>query len=230
MGIQKNGLDSIRRGLQRIKRETEERVGLDKLMQRSISAFRVAKKRLNSWPLKADDFDAIAPGLELTYRTGRKALAQVKKTPTPENYHYFRRRVKDHWYHVRLLESVWTEVMQAHEASLKNIETWLGDDHNLVVLCEKLNKEPEKFGDNKAIQLFVSLVEQHQKELRENAISFGERAYEQKPRRFVANMAKLWDAWQEEPDSAKEVEKQQRQTVKKQPGRQASGTSKTAVA
>ena len=176
--LRKNSLDSVRRGLQKIKSETEERVNLDKLTQQTASTLRAAEKRLKTWPLRTDGFDAIALGLELTYRAGRNALDQVKKTPTPENYHYFRRRVKDHWYHVRLLQSVWTEVMQAHEASLKNIETWLGDDHNLVVLCERMHKEPEKFGDDKSIQLFISLAEQHQQELRENAISFGERVYE----------------------------------------------------
>ncbi|MBV9499846.1 MAG: CHAD domain-containing protein, partial [Acidobacteriaceae bacterium] len=148
----------------------------------------------------------------------------------PENYHYFRRRVKDHWYHVRLLESVWTEVMQAHEASLKKLETWLGDDHNLVVLCQQLHTEPEKFGDGNTAQLFTSLAEQYQKELRENATSFGERAYEQKPREFVNNMAKLWQDWQKQPDSAKIVEQEQRQAAKKQPGHQASKASNTAVA
>ena len=229
-GIQRNGFDSIRRALQKNKLETEERVNLEKLMQSSVSALRAAKRRLKTWPLKADGFSAVAPGLELTYRAGRKALAQVKKDPTPENYHYFRRRVKDHWYHVRLLESVWTEVMQAHEASLKKLETWLGDDHNLVVLCQQLHTEPEKFGDGNTAQLFTSLAEQYQKELRENATSFGERAYEQKPREFVNNMAKLWQDWQKQPDSAKIVEQEQRQAAKKQPGHQASKASNTAVA
>jgi CHAD domain-containing protein len=231
--LRQNSLGSVRRALQKMKRETEERVNLDKLTQQTVSALSAAKKRLKKWPLQADGFQAIAPGLELTYRKGRKALARVKRDPVPENRHYFRRRVKDHWYQVRLLENVWTDVMLAHEASLKNIETWLGDDHNLVVLCERMHKEPEKFGDDKAIQLFISLAERRQKELRENAISLGERVYAQKPRQFLQYMSKLWDDWQNEPGSAKQIKKEQRPAVKKPPAQQLSRNPRkntTAVA
>ncbi len=120
--------------------------------------------------------------------------------------------------------------MQAHEASLKNLETWLGDDHNLVVLCDKLHKEPEKYGDAKDIQLFLTLAGTYQKELRENAISLGQRVYEEKPRQFTQNLSKLWDAWQHQPDSMKEVEKEQRQPAKKQPAQAASAKAKKSAA
>ncbi len=94
-------------------------------------------------------------------RVSKIAIAGAEKPwplaqddPRPENYHDWRKRVKDHWYHVRLLESLWTEVLEAREASLKNLETWLGDDHNLVVLCDKLTNEPEKYGEADGVQLF----------------------------------------------------------------------------
>jgi hypothetical protein len=123
--------------------------------------------------------------------------------------------------------------MQAHEASLKNLETWLGDDHNLVVLRDKLSSEPENYGDEKDIQLFLALADQYQKELREKAISLGQRVYEEKPRQFTRNIQKLWDAWQQQPDSMKDEQKAERQSVKKgaQPAPStASGKSKSTAA
>jgi CHAD domain-containing protein len=160
-------------------------------------------------------------------------MAAAQKDPRPENYHEWRKRVKDHWYHVRLLENVWTEVMQAHEASLKNLETWLGDDHNLVVLREKLESKPEDYGDQKDIELFLTLAGEYQKELREKAMSLGQRVYEEKPRQFTRNIAKLWNAWQRQPDSMNDEQKKERQAAKK--GTQsasaaASGKSKRTAA
>ena len=105
--------------------------------------------------------------------------------------------------------------MKVHEASLKNLETWLGDDHNLVVLRDKLENKPEDYGDEKDIQHFLALADQYQKELREKAMSLGQRVYEQKPRQFAKNIAKLWDAWQQQPDSIKEEQEAERQSVKK---------------
>ena len=229
--LQRDAFASIRQGLEKNKRETEQGANVDQIAQRSLSALRRTGKRAKNWPLKNDGFQAIAPGLEERYRRGRKTMKIVQNDPTPENYHEWRKRVKDHWYHVRLLESLWTDVMQAHEGSLKNLETWLGDDHNLVVLHSKLEDNPEQYGEQKNIQLFLTLADQHQKELRENAMSLGQRVYEQKPGEFTRNLSKLWDAWQEQPASMKEVEKEQRTAVKKQPGRAAAGAArKTAVA
>jgi CHAD domain-containing protein len=229
--LQRDAFASIRQGLEKNKRETEQGANVDQVAQRSLSALRSAGKRAKNWPLKNDGFQAIAPGLEERYRRGRKAMKIVQNDPTPENYHEWRKRVKDHWYHVRLLESLWTDVMQAHEGSLKNLETWLGDDHNLVVLHSKLEGNPEQYGEQKNIQLFLTLADQHQKELRDNAMSLGQRVYEQKPGEFTRNLSKLWDAWQEQPAGMKEVQKEQRSAAKKQPGRAAiAAARKTAVA
>jgi hypothetical protein len=157
-------------------------------------------------------------------------MATAEDDPRPENYHEWRKRVKDHWYHVRLVEDLWTEVLEARESSLKNLETWLGDDHNLVVLCDKLTNEPDKYGEADGVQLFLALAGEHQKELRQNSMSLGQRIYEEKPRQFTQNMSKLWDAWQQQPDNMKEIQKEQRKAPQKQPGKAASPRSQTNAA
>ena len=154
-------------------------------------------------------------------------MATAEGDPRPENYHDWRKRVKDHWHQVRVLESLWREVLQAREASLKNLETWLGDDHNLVILCDRLTNEPEKYGEAYDVQPLLALAGEHQKELRGNSMSLGERVYEEKPRRFTRNMSKLWDAWQQQPDSMKEIGEEPRKTPQKQPGNAGSAKSTT---
>lgn len=230
-GLQPNVAAAIRRGLDAAKRETERRAGITDAVRRASAALRSLGKRVDKWPLNKNGFAAIAGGLQNRYRRGRQAMAVARKADAPENYHEWRKRVKDHWYHVRLLESLWTDVMQAHEASLHDLETWLGDDHNLVVLCGKLQQAPEQFGGDENVKLFLAVAAQEQKELREKSLSLGERVYERKPRRFLRDIEKLWDAWQQQPDSMKEEEKQQRQAAKKGPQRAAAPPAgKTAVA
>ncbi len=213
--LQKNTLNSIRQGLYKSKQQTEQNLEIGKVVEGAISALRATKKRVRAWPLNGGGFRVIAPGLKNTYRRGRRVMAIAQKDPAPENYHEWRKRVKDLWYQVRLLESLWAGVMQAHEASLKELETWLGDDHNLIVLREKLESNPEDYGDEKDIQLFLTLAGEYQKELREKAISLGQRIYKEKPRQFTKNIAKLWDAWQKQPDSMKQEQKEETQVTKK---------------
>jgi hypothetical protein len=70
--------------------------------------------------------------------------------------------------------------MQGYEAGLQDVETWLGDDHNLVILPDPLIREPDLFENEKFIELVVNLIEKRQKELRANAESLGERIYQEK--------------------------------------------------
>ena len=183
--LQKDAWTAIRRGLERDKREVEEASGIDSVARQAATTLRRVGRDVKNWPLQCDGFQAIESGFADTYKRGRRALADVRRDPMPENYHYFRKRVKDHWYHVRLLENVWTEEMKAREASLKDLQTWLGDDHNLFVLREKLQEG-----------LFRALADQYQKELREKSVSLGLRVYEQKPKRFAQSMCHLWEAWE----------------------------------
>ncbi len=201
---------SIRRGLLKDKQETEKRLKVDSVIRQALSALRATAKEVTGWPLKTDGFAAIAPGFKKRYQRGQDAMAAARKRPAPETFHEWRKRVKDHWYQVRLLESLWTEVLQARESALKDLETWLGDDHNLVVLSEKLQAGPEQYGGERNVQVFTRLAEEYSKELREKSLSLGERVYEQKPKLLIREMSKLWDAWQHQPPSMKNEQKEER--------------------
>lgn len=208
---------AIRRGLLKNKQETEQKIKVDTVVRQAISALRVIAREVAKWPLKNDGFDALAPGFKQRYRRGKDAMATARKQPAPETFHEWRKRVKDHWYHVRLVESLWTEVLQARESSLKDLETWLGDDHNLVVLHEKLNADPKRYGGEENVHLFTALMDDYSKELREKSLSLGERIYEQKPKLIVREMSKLWDAWQNQSASMNDEQKEERATAKKGP-------------
>ena len=215
--IEHDSLGEVRAGLERHKREIEQRLDVSQVIARASSTLNAARARVGRWPLSGDGFDALAPGIEQTYRRGRKALRAARKSKDAVAYHDFRKRVKDHWYHVRLLEGVWTEIMQAHEAALKELETWLGDDHNLVVLTEMLKERPEEYGGKPVVQLFLAACASHQEELRENSISLGERVYAAKPKRFVEANGLLWEAWQKQPATMKNVEHEQRRVSARKP-------------
>jgi hypothetical protein len=120
--------------------------------------------------------------------------------------------------------------MQAYEESLKKLETWLGNDHNLVVLCGKLHDRPERYGEEKDVQLIVALAVQYQHELRENALSLGQRVYQQKPRKLTRDLAALWEAWQQQPRGMKKLQKDQRNAAKKAPDKSSAAAARSSAA
>jgi len=182
-------LASIRRGLVARK---QQHGNLDEVLRPLAAALRLSARRVPTWPLGVDGFAALAPGLESAFRKGRRALDRVRKSPTPENYHRWRKRVKDHWYHVRLLEKFWNASTEAYEKSLKDLETWLGDDHNLVVLEQTVLAEP-RFANAPDIALFLELSARYHKQLRGNALKVGKHIYGEKPRQLRARLERLWE-------------------------------------
>jgi CHAD domain-containing protein len=193
---------AVRRGLAARKREAERRAPIDQVLTGISADLREIAKQVTEWPLETDGFAAIEPGLEGTFRRGRKALARARQSGRPEDYHEWRKRVKDHWYHVRLLERLWTDGMQSYEESLKHLETCLGEEHNVVVLREVVLAQPASFGGQKQVAAFVRLLGRYQKELRDQALDQGKGIYSQKPRRFGRRIKQLWNAWKEPPKAA----------------------------
>jgi len=189
----------IRSGLERDKRDTEEAANVETTIKETIAGLRAAKRRVENWPIPNGGFETIAPGLKASYRRGRRAGRRARKQPAAENFHDFRKRVKEHWYHMRLLEALWTEALKERERDLNNLETWLGDDHNLTVLREKITGKPASYGDDRHQQAFLSAASEEQKELQSKALALGQRLYEEKPRAFAAELAELWQSWQAAP-------------------------------
>lgn len=201
----RGSFDSVRKALVRRKEQMLRGVKMTEVFGGISDGLRAADKRVEEWPLRKKGFAALVPGLEKTFRRGRRALAAVRKRPRPECFHAWRKRVKDHWYHTRLLESLWPDPMRARERSLKDLEGWLGDDHNLVLLRKEIAAQPEKYGGKREIDRLLARIDRRQKELRENALSLGGRLYGEKPRQFTLRMRNLWRAWQKQPKSLKKL-------------------------
>jgi hypothetical protein len=62
-------------------------------------------------------------------------MPSIRANSDDARFHTWRRRVKDHWYHMRLLEHL-NATAHARARRLTRLEAWLGDDHNLV-LCAR---------------------------------------------------------------------------------------------
>jgi CHAD domain-containing protein len=118
----------------------------------------------------------------------------------PDLYHLWRKRAKDHWYHVRLLSELWGETSQSREGCLHDLETALGDDHNLEVLCAEVSEDSDAFGDKGAAELFTAAARAKQQRLRARALELGERLYEPKPKELIRDFERMWDIWRAEPE------------------------------
>ncbi len=189
---------SIRAGLRersaRIDREANHRG----LIQIAAETLRGERKHVKNWAICGDGFDAIAPGLEESYRRARDGMMLAWSKPKASHYHSWRRYVKDHWFHVRLLEDNCDNHLLAYQRRIEALDGVLGEYHNLVILREVLVSDG--YTSRRETARCLGVVSRYQRLLRHHAESIGIRIYGEKPHRYVRRVERLWKGGRTSPD------------------------------
>ena len=183
-GLRDRSAAEARRALVLRKKLIEAEAEAGGFLHESASSLSDARKRVKEWPLGNLGASAAKEGLEKTFRRGRKAMALAKSSARREDFHEWRKRVKDLWYQVRLLKCLRSGAIKGQRKTLKELEGALGDDLNLALLQERITASPESFGRDRDVEAIVRSIADVRKELRAKALETGDRIYNQKPRRW----------------------------------------------
>lgn len=189
----------IRNGLVERRAEISCSKGLDEKLAAFRETMAAARARAADWCLDEKGYEAIAGGLGKTYKRTRKAMRRADEEPTPERLHQWRKRVKYHWYHARLLREIWPEMMEAHVAAADTLSDLLGDHHDLAVLRETLLADPRAFAQEPELEAFIGLIAARQAVLEQEAFMLGRRLLAEKTSALVARWKAYWsDAMRED--------------------------------
>lgn len=153
---------------------------------------RAAQERVADWPLDGAGWKPVVAGISRAYARGRRERATAEAEPTVEKLHEWRKRVKDLWYHHRLLKAVWPPVLKAYGEEAHVLSELLGDDHDLAVLRERLERgdglPPEVAA---SIDELMALVDRRRGELQAGARRLAARLYAEKPGAFERRIGRL---------------------------------------
>lgn len=169
--------------------DCEVRLGVFRQTMASFS------ERVVAWPIEGEDFDAIEAGFVSVYRRGRDAMRKARKSQDDELWHDWRKRAKDHWYHVRIVRNVWKPVMSAREGELDLLSDLLGKDHDFAVLKSALGQF--KMVEKEFLQVLTERIEKRQQSIRVKSARLGERLYAETPKAFRKRVKRYWRAWRE---------------------------------
>lgn len=191
----------IRRRLTLMQKEMAERADIDDILEHFRETMLQARERACRWHIAADGFEAVGPGLRKFYKLARHAMHAVAKEPTPEAIHEWRKRVKDHWYHARLLSPIWRIPMRAHSEVADRLGDTLGKHHDLEVLAQRL--QDDDLAEEAELDVLAGLVRVRQNALLEKAFSTGARLLAERAPSLTHRWQSYWDAWREhEPHQA----------------------------
>ncbi|MEA2362206.1 MAG: hypothetical protein QOD71_1351 [Thermoleophilaceae bacterium] len=161
----------------------------------AVETLAEARDRVADWPLETDGFEAFEEGLGRIYRQGRRDFRAAQKLPSAERVHEWRKRTKDLWYHLSLLQDTWKPVVSALADEAHELSDRLGDDHDLAVLLEWAHRHASTLdGADPVLRGFDVIVQSRRKELQDEAFAYGARLYADKPSVFVERLEGWWDA------------------------------------
>jgi hypothetical protein len=181
---------AVRQGLGSRKRGAAARSHSDRRWPLLLREVKRSAKALPPRIRETTRVAAIRRGLLRGYRDARDAMRAVQADPADLAFHAWRRRVKDHWYHIRLLDAVRPST-RTRSGRLKRLETWLGDDHNLVLLRATILEAPSRFGDERTTAIVLGCMEKYQATLRRRAARGGQDLFARSPRLFARAFAHM---------------------------------------
>ena len=114
-----------------------------------LKLLRTFARRVDKWKVNECDLLALSKSFARTIRRNQQACQTAHAELRPESFHEWRKRAKDLRYHLNLVSEAWPEVLDGYAAAAKDLESKLGDDHNLVVMRDTILEKPDAFGKAK---------------------------------------------------------------------------------
>ena len=107
---------------------------LDKATKECIYLLGQQADLIDEWRFRSGAPRTIEKGFSRTLRTARKWMGVAAETRAPEDFHRWRKHVKYHLYHLRLVAPVASEDLSARIRQAYRLQKLLGEHHDLMVL------------------------------------------------------------------------------------------------
>ena len=143
------------------------------------------QRMLRHRPSRADASKLLA-GLRKIYRNGRRSFACASAERTPEALHEWRKQTKYLHTTAGALCAAGVQPLKRVVQRCANIAEQLGDDHDLSVLRQEIERAlPAKPGS----AAILSRLDGRRRKLQHDALDRGARTFQKKPGKFIAGLS-----------------------------------------
>lgn len=160
----------------------------------SCAALQATYHRAQRWRTGRGGWETVGAGLKRVYANARKSLAAAEADRNVAKLHEWRKQTKYLWHELQLLEPLWPGMIGELADQAHQLADYLGDDHDLSVLREKIIDLGDALDAGERRSL-LRLIDIYRIELRDKAMVLGHRLFEESPGKFEARFAQYWRDW-----------------------------------
>jgi CHAD domain-containing protein len=157
--------------------------------KQAIPQLEGVEARLLKWPLEGLTWKQVCGAVGKIYKRGQRGLAKIINDPDPENFHAWRKRVKDLWYQLRILQPLNRVVLTEMSHDAEVLGELLGREHDLDFLWARLEKESSDEVLRNELAQLQKLIRKRGKRLRRNALELGRRFYAEAAKAFAKRIS-----------------------------------------
>lgn len=159
------------------------------------AALAAAEPMLRGLSLTGSSDEVLHAGLSITLRRARSANRVALRADSAVALHDFRKRVKDHLYHARLLTPLWPELMHPHAEAAEALSEALGKMNDIAVFVEALAPLDLPAAEREAA---LSLAHVRHDQLALAALPLAARLFAGRPEDLADRWCALWEIWMAE--------------------------------
>ncbi len=190
-----SALEKMRDALEEWIATQREEIDPASLINETCDMFESSLKRAAKWKVKSKPKEALYAGIKKTYKRGRKAMRKAYDKPTGDNFHEWRKRVKYHRYHIRLLRHAWRPLLNPLRKELHVASNFLGEEHDLTVMLAYLEKISGGLLPVEDADICRGYFEKRQVMLRDEIHALGLRTFCEKPKRLAERLKEYYTIW-----------------------------------
>lgn len=163
----------------------QQRLNGAKQIPRVLESLRHVRNSVPEWPMEALAPKDLRRRIKRTYRRGRTTLGLSISTKDPDDFHLWRKQVKQLWYQLRLTALHWPDKARDLISATGEIGHLAGIERDYTLLASTLSAGPR----SKASLLLQEAIEKLLPDLRKKALEAGRDFYSKKPKEFVEDIA-----------------------------------------
>ena len=183
----------LKRQLKSHRREVMASAARDRIWEKACRHLRKLRRAAKRWQPTHRQFGVLARAVRISHKDGRKAMGRALKYQGADDFHEWRKAIKSLWYQLRLIEQCGPGIRR-DAATLHRAATWLGDDHNLAVLCAELSQHALSCDATVDLDRVRLAADRYRCQLRNKAVAAMRPLLERKASAYVREIRRAWQA------------------------------------